>query len=321
MLRPCATVLADRRRARRDSRPTRSSPAPALGAGRLDAGDVHRPAARERRADARSSSSALRSGGRAPIDRRILAVGGGARRLRHRLHAGLRPHHRELGRARALRRRADHDDRRGSDPRRAAGARSTGSASRSRSRACSSSRARASTAPDPIGAALMATAGACWGVYSLVGRGAPRSARRDRRATSCARRSSASSFAGGVLVRASRHARRRCCSPSRPARWRRASAYTLWYAALPSLAAWRAAVVQLHRPGAHRDLRRAAPGREPSRPPRARRGARPERRAAHDRAALAPGYRCTGTALLRYHLDRCPTVPPRRSPSSTRSCR
>lgn len=97
-------------------------------------------------------------------------------------------------------------------------------------------------APDPIGALLMAAAGASWGVYSLLGR-----------AAGSALRLTAANFtwaaAGGLAVLA--------LTP----RWQVTGrglglaaasgalasgvGYTLWYAALPYLSRFRAALVQL----------------------------------------------------------------------------
>ena len=99
------------------------------------------------------------------------------------------------------------------------------------------------TAPDPTGAILMAIAGVCWGLYSLAGR---RSA--DPLSTT------AGNFARAALLGVAFFAVR---FPARvitldgiaaaAASGSLASGvgYTLWYAALPRLAAWRAAVLQL----------------------------------------------------------------------------
>lgn len=99
------------------------------------------------------------------------------------------------------------------------------------------------TAPDPIGMALMATAGVCWGVYSLVGREAP-----DPLAATAG--NFARATAAGVLFAAVSGSSRHITSHGlllATASGSLASgvAYTFWYAALPALAAWRAAVVQL----------------------------------------------------------------------------
>jgi len=97
--------------------------------------------------------------------------------------------------------------------------------------------------PDAIGAALMIVAGACWGGYSLAGRRsrnplvatagnfarasviaivalAPFLGTRHLTASGIALAAASGSIASGI-------------------------GYTLWYAALPALLAWRAAVVQL----------------------------------------------------------------------------
>jgi drug/metabolite transporter (DMT)-like permease len=98
--------------------------------------------------------------------------------------------------------------------------------------------------PDPLGAALMAIAGAAWGVYSLRGRGASRplavTADNFLRATPMAAllllaiplhgghvesRGVALAIASGAIASG--------------------IGYSLWYAALPSLPAVRAAIVQL----------------------------------------------------------------------------
>jgi drug/metabolite transporter (DMT)-like permease len=99
------------------------------------------------------------------------------------------------------------------------------------------------TAPDPTGMALMATAGVCWGVYSLVGREAP-----DPLAATAGNFVRAT--VAGVLFAAVSGPSRHITSQGlllAAASGSLASgvAYTLWYAALPALAAWRAAVVQL----------------------------------------------------------------------------
>ncbi len=98
------------------------------------------------------------------------------------------------------------------------------------------------TAPDPVGTMLMAGAGAGWGVYSLAGRTS-----RDPLAATASNFGRAlipvAVFAAASL--SSRHVTTSglllaVVSGSLAS----GVAYTLWYAALPSLAAWRAAVVQ-----------------------------------------------------------------------------
>jgi len=102
------------------------------------------------------------------------------------------------------------------------------------------------TAPDLIGLALMIVAGACWGVYSLRGR----KSRDPLRAT--AGNFLRASLAGLLFVALSPLER----IVSAPGLWLAVISgafasgvgYALWYAALPSLTAWRAAVVQLSVP-------------------------------------------------------------------------
>jgi drug/metabolite transporter (DMT)-like permease len=99
------------------------------------------------------------------------------------------------------------------------------------------------TAPDLLGAVLMLAAGACWGVYSLLGRTS-----RDPLGTTAGNFVRASLLAVIALAAA---------LPAASLSWRGALlatasgslasgvGYTLWYAALPALAAWRAALLQL----------------------------------------------------------------------------
>ena len=99
------------------------------------------------------------------------------------------------------------------------------------------------TAPDPLGMALMGVAGVCWGVYSLVGRETP-----DPLAATAGNFLRAT--VAGVLFAAVSGSSRHITSHGlllAAASGSLASglAYTFWYAALPALAAWRAAVVQL----------------------------------------------------------------------------
>jgi drug/metabolite transporter (DMT)-like permease len=98
-------------------------------------------------------------------------------------------------------------------------------------------------APDVIGTALMAVAGACWGAYSLAGRGS-----RDPLGAT------AGNFARAALVGLAFAAVSFASWHVTPGGlWLAAASgslasgvgYTLWYAALPSLSAWRAGVVQL----------------------------------------------------------------------------
>ena len=99
------------------------------------------------------------------------------------------------------------------------------------------------TAPDAIGTALMATAGVCWGIYSLAGRRS-----RDPLGATAGNFVRATAF--GLIFAAALSASSHVTAAGV---WLAAASgslasgvgYTLWYAALPSLPAWRAAVVQL----------------------------------------------------------------------------
>lgn len=100
------------------------------------------------------------------------------------------------------------------------------------------------TAPDPLGAALMVLAGVAWGVYSLRGRKA--AARPIAETAGNFARSLPFAAAFSLPTLASAHA-----SPAGVALAAASGAlasglgYTLWYAALPSLGAVRASIVQL----------------------------------------------------------------------------
>jgi drug/metabolite transporter (DMT)-like permease len=103
------------------------------------------------------------------------------------------------------------------------------------------------TAPDLAGATLMVAAGACWGLYSLAGRSS-----RDPLART------AGNFARAAVLAVPFALGYAGIAPDRvvltgPGLWlavlsgslASGVAYTLWYRALPHLAAWRAAIVQL----------------------------------------------------------------------------
>jgi len=99
-------------------------------------------------------------------------------------------------------------------------------------------------APDPIGAVLMALAGASWGIYSLRGRGAtdPLAVTADnflRAVPMAVALLVAIPIAGGHLT--TRGVVLACASGALAS----GIGYALWYAALPHLAATRAAIVQL----------------------------------------------------------------------------
>ncbi|MDQ3340871.1 MAG: DMT family transporter [Myxococcota bacterium] len=101
--------------------------------------------------------------------------------------------------------------------------------------------------PDPIGAVLMAIAGASWGIYSLRGRGAtnPLAVTADnflRAVPMAALLLLAIPFTGGSAEP------RGIALAIASGAIASGIGYTLWYAALPSLAAVRAAIVQLSVP-------------------------------------------------------------------------
>jgi drug/metabolite transporter (DMT)-like permease len=102
-------------------------------------------------------------------------------------------------------------------------------------------------APDPLGAALMAAAGVSWGIYSLRGRGAasPLAVTADnflRALPMAAVLLLAIPIAGGHVT--SRGIVLAIASGAIAS----GIGYSLWYAALPSLAAIRAAIIQLSVP-------------------------------------------------------------------------
>ena len=102
-------------------------------------------------------------------------------------------------------------------------------------------------APDPLGAALMAVAGASWGIYSLRGRGA-----RDPLAVTADNFLRAVPMAALLLLAipltGGHAAPRGIALAIASGAIASGIGYTLWYAALPSLAAVRAAIVQLSVP-------------------------------------------------------------------------
>ena len=101
------------------------------------------------------------------------------------------------------------------------------------------------TAPDERGSLLMAAAGAAWGIYSLAGRGS-----RDPLGATAGNflRASVVAVIFGVFAAAQAlpHATARgLLLATASGSLASGVGYTLWYAALPSLAPWRAAIVQL----------------------------------------------------------------------------
>ena len=102
---------------------------------------------------------------------------------------------------------------------------------------------RGASAPDALGASLMVVAGACWGAYSLAGRASRdplgATAGNFARATAC-----------GVLFAGVAASHRHITLGGLGLAAASGSVasgvgYTLWYAVLPAIASWRAAIVQL----------------------------------------------------------------------------
>jgi drug/metabolite transporter (DMT)-like permease len=98
------------------------------------------------------------------------------------------------------------------------------------------------TSPHPLGALLMMTAGICWGLYSLAGRGS-----RDPLATTAGNfsRSLVLVLIALVGLLPQRHLTTNgLLLAAASGSLASGVGYTLWYAVLPALAAWRAALVQ-----------------------------------------------------------------------------
>lgn len=99
------------------------------------------------------------------------------------------------------------------------------------------------TAPDPLGAVLMAVAGVSWGAYSLVGRGVgdPLAA-----TTAAFTRALAAGLIVSLLTASRAHATTHgLLLAAVSGALASGVGYTLWYAALPSLTPWRAGLLQL----------------------------------------------------------------------------
>ena len=99
------------------------------------------------------------------------------------------------------------------------------------------------TAPDVLGAASMIVAGACWGVYSINGRGS-----RDPLGATAG--NFARAALGGLVFAAVASASRHITASgvwlaSASGSIASGVGYTAWYAVLPALPSWRAAIVQL----------------------------------------------------------------------------
>ncbi len=98
------------------------------------------------------------------------------------------------------------------------------------------------TAPNAPGAVLMIAAGICWGAYSLAGRGS-----RDPLATTAGnfwRSLLVTALALGALLPRGHFTTAGVLLAAASGSIASGIGYTLWYAALPQLAAWRAALVQ-----------------------------------------------------------------------------
>jgi drug/metabolite transporter (DMT)-like permease len=102
------------------------------------------------------------------------------------------------------------------------------------------------TAPDPLGAGLMAIAGVAWGVYSLLGRGCanPLAATADNFMRSVPMAALASLLTLSLVITSPRGLALAVASGALTS----GIGYSLWYAALRTLGATRAAIVQLSVP-------------------------------------------------------------------------
>jgi drug/metabolite transporter (DMT)-like permease len=101
-------------------------------------------------------------------------------------------------------------------------------------------------APDPLGAVMMITAGVAWGAYSLVGRSAVRPLE-----TTAGNFARALPLTAALSLLSPGHAQvtvRGALLAALSGAIASGVGYSLWYAALPSLTATRAAVVQLSVP-------------------------------------------------------------------------
>jgi drug/metabolite transporter (DMT)-like permease len=102
---------------------------------------------------------------------------------------------------------------------------------------------RGATAPPVIGSILMIAAGACWGIYSVRGRGA----KRPMAATSgnFARTVPIAIVVWALTIGHAQLSTRGVLMAMVSGSITSGIAYSLWYAALPGLATWTAAIVQL----------------------------------------------------------------------------
>jgi drug/metabolite transporter (DMT)-like permease len=101
-------------------------------------------------------------------------------------------------------------------------------------------------APNLLGASLMLLAGVCWGAYSIAGRSS-----RNPLATTSGnfwRATVLCVLVLGLLIDSTTFTVRGALMATASGALASGVGYTLWYAALPSLAAWRAALLQLSVP-------------------------------------------------------------------------
>ena len=98
-------------------------------------------------------------------------------------------------------------------------------------------------APDFYGALLMMSAGACWGAYSLLGRGS--TAPLADTAVNFVRTSLLCAIPFGVLAWPPQGSLMGLVLATASGTLASGLGYTFWYAALPALSAWRAAILQL----------------------------------------------------------------------------
>jgi drug/metabolite transporter (DMT)-like permease len=104
------------------------------------------------------------------------------------------------------------------------------------------------SAPDPIGALLMIAAGVAWGVYSLRGRGPSSSPPLVATAANFARAVPLAAALSLAALRAAHLGARGAALAVASGALASGVGYSLWYAALPSMSATRAAIVQLSVP-------------------------------------------------------------------------
>jgi drug/metabolite transporter (DMT)-like permease len=102
---------------------------------------------------------------------------------------------------------------------------------------------RGLTSPDPLGSILMIAAGICWGIYSLRGRGAARPLAAT--AGNFVRTMPIAIVAWVLMLGQLQLSTRGVLMATLSGSLTSGIAYSLWYAALPLLSTWTAAIVQL----------------------------------------------------------------------------